>query len=173
MKPKSACLGSVPLFGCQRPRLTTLAINLTFSIRRLNAMQKVLLIGNLGRDPEVKCSQQGMAIAQFSVATTERWKDKGGEPQEHTEWFAVKAFGHVDVCAHGQDGIKPPFLFRISEKVVADPQHQMLPILRRTSGRLSWYCSPGVQISWASAFHLVGNLCGRFGILLQGRPRPV
>src|ERR1035438_9596075 len=56
-------------------------------------MQKVMLIGNLGRDPEVKYSQQGTAIAQFSVATTERWKDKGGEPQEHTEWFAAKAFG--------------------------------------------------------------------------------
>src|SRR5665811_1242215 len=89
MKPRAACLGSVPLFGCQRPRLTTLAINLTFSIRRLNAMQKVMLIGNLGRDPDVKYSQQGTAIAQFSVATTERWKDKGGELQEHTEWFAV------------------------------------------------------------------------------------
>ena len=56
-------------------------------------MQKVMLIGNLGRDPEVKYSQQGTAIAQFSVATTERWKDKDGELQEHTEWFAVKAFG--------------------------------------------------------------------------------
>ena len=56
-------------------------------------MQKVLLIGYLGRDPEVKYSQQGMAIAQLSVATTERWKDKGGELQEHTEWFGVKAFG--------------------------------------------------------------------------------
>ena len=54
-------------------------------------MQKVLLIGHLGRDPEVKYSQQGTAIAQFSVATTERWKDKGGELQEHTEWFAVKS----------------------------------------------------------------------------------
>jgi single-strand DNA-binding protein len=73
--------------------LPTLAINLTFSIRRLNAMQKVLLIGNLGRDPEVKYSQQGTAIAQFSVATSERWKDKDGELQEHTEWFAVKTFG--------------------------------------------------------------------------------
>src|SRR5271165_6072060 len=93
MKPKAACLGSVPLFGCQRPRPTTLAINLTFSIRRLNAMQKVLLIGNLGRDPEVKYSQQGTAIAQFSVATTERWRNKDGELQEHTEWFAVKTFG--------------------------------------------------------------------------------
>ncbi len=56
-------------------------------------MQKVLLIGNLGRDPEVKYSQQGTAIAQFSVAAKERWKDKGSELQEHTEWFAVKAFG--------------------------------------------------------------------------------
>jgi single-stranded DNA-binding protein len=62
----------VSRFGWQRPRRTTLAINLTFSIRRLNAMQKVLLIGYLGRDPEVKYSQQGTAIAQFSVATTER-----------------------------------------------------------------------------------------------------
>ena len=58
-------------------------------------MQKVLLIGNLGRDPEVKYSQQGTAIAQFSVATTERWKDKDGEPQSHTEWFAVKAFNRL------------------------------------------------------------------------------
>jgi single stranded DNA-binding protein len=52
-----------------------------------------MLIGYLGRDPEVKYSQQGTAIAQFSVATTERWKDKDGEQQEHTEWFAVKTFG--------------------------------------------------------------------------------
>jgi single-strand DNA-binding protein len=58
-------------------------------------MQKVMLIGNLGRDPEVKYGQQGTAIAQFSVATTERWKDKGGELQEHTEWFAVKTFGRL------------------------------------------------------------------------------
>ena len=56
-------------------------------------MQKVMLIGNLGRDPEVKYSQKGTAIAQFSVATTERWKDKDGELQEHTGWFAAKAFG--------------------------------------------------------------------------------
>ena len=56
-------------------------------------MQKVLLIGYLGRDPEIRYSQQGTAVAQFSVATTERWKDKSGELQEHTEWFAVKAFG--------------------------------------------------------------------------------
>ena len=58
-------------------------------------MQKVMLIGNLGRDPDVKYSQQGTAIAQFSVATTERWKDKDGELREHTEWFGVKAFNRL------------------------------------------------------------------------------
>ena len=56
-------------------------------------MQKVLLIGYLGRDPEVKYSQQGTAIAQFSVASTERWKNREGELQEQTEWFSVKTFG--------------------------------------------------------------------------------
>ena len=70
-------------------------------------MQKVLLIGYLGRDPEVKYSQQGTAIAQFSVATTERWKDKGGELQEHTEWFAVKAFGRLAEIV-GETFIKAP-----------------------------------------------------------------
>jgi single-strand DNA-binding protein len=58
-------------------------------------MQKVMLIGYLGRDPEVKYSQQGTAIAQFSVATTERWTDNGGRLQEHTEWFAIKAFARL------------------------------------------------------------------------------
>jgi single-strand DNA-binding protein len=58
-------------------------------------MQKVMLIGRLGRDPEVKYSHQGTAIAQFSVATIERWKDKDGEHREHTEWFAVKAFNRL------------------------------------------------------------------------------
>jgi single-strand DNA-binding protein len=56
-------------------------------------MQKFMLIGYLGRDPEVKYTQRETAIAQFSVATSERWRNKDNEPQEHTEWFAVKAFG--------------------------------------------------------------------------------
>ena len=73
-------------------------------------MQKVLLIGNLGRDPEVKYSQQGTAIAQFSVATTERSKNKGGEPLEHTEWFAVKAFNRLAEIA-GENLHKGPRVY--------------------------------------------------------------
>ena len=56
-------------------------------------MQKILIIGYLGRDPELKYSPQGSVIAQFSIASTERWKDKNGELQERTEWFSMKAFG--------------------------------------------------------------------------------
>jgi len=56
-------------------------------------MQKILIIGYLGRDPELKHSPQGAVVAQFSIASTERWKDKNGELQERTEWFGVKAFG--------------------------------------------------------------------------------
>jgi len=58
-------------------------------------MQKILLNGYLGRDPEVKFSQQGTAIAQFSLATNERWSGKDGGLQEHTEWFAIKAFARL------------------------------------------------------------------------------
>jgi single-strand DNA-binding protein len=56
-------------------------------------MQKILIIGYLGRDPELKYTPQGAVIAQFSIASSERWKDKNGELQERTEWFSVKAFG--------------------------------------------------------------------------------
>ncbi|HEX9274630.1 MAG TPA: single-stranded DNA-binding protein [Candidatus Binatia bacterium] len=56
-------------------------------------MQKILIIGYLGRNPELKYTPQGTVIAQFSIASTERWKDRNGEFQERTEWFAIKAFG--------------------------------------------------------------------------------
>jgi single-strand DNA-binding protein len=48
-------------------------------------MQKILIIGYLGRHPELKYTPQGAVIAQFSIASSERWKDKNGELQERTE----------------------------------------------------------------------------------------
>ena len=56
-------------------------------------MQKILIIGYLGRDPELKYTPQVAIIAQFSIASSKRWEDKNGELQERTEWFAVKASG--------------------------------------------------------------------------------
>lgn len=57
------------------------------------SINKVILIGNLGRDPEVRMAQDGMKIVQLSVATSESWKDKSsGERKEKTEWHRVVIF---------------------------------------------------------------------------------
>ncbi len=53
------------------------------------SLNKVLLIGNLGRDPEVRYMPNGEAVANFSIATTENWKDKNGQKQEKTEWHNI------------------------------------------------------------------------------------
>ena len=63
------------------------------------SVNKVILIGNLGRDPEVRYMPSGDAVANFSVATTEKWKDKSGEMQEQTEWHRVSFFGRqAEIC---------------------------------------------------------------------------
>jgi single-strand DNA-binding protein len=54
--------------------------------------QKVIVAGNLGQDPEVRYLTNGDAVANFSVAVTESWKDSGGQKQERTEWFRVVCF---------------------------------------------------------------------------------
>lgn len=59
-------------------------------------INKVILIGNLGNDPEVRYSQAGAAITNISVATSETWKDKQtGQPQERTEWHRVVFFNRL------------------------------------------------------------------------------
>jgi single-strand DNA-binding protein len=58
-------------------------------------INKVILVGNLGNDPEVRYAQSGAAITTISVATSESWKDKEGNQQERTEWHRVKAFGRL------------------------------------------------------------------------------
>lgn len=59
------------------------------------SLNKVLLIGNLGRDPETRYMPDGGAITSASIATTEKWKDKAGERQEKTEWHRVVFFGKL------------------------------------------------------------------------------
>ncbi|HEX4952341.1 MAG TPA: single-stranded DNA-binding protein [Thermoanaerobaculia bacterium] len=56
-------------------------------------LNKVFLIGNLGRDPEVRTTTSGQPVASFSVATSRRWKDRDGNRQEHTEWHNVVCWG--------------------------------------------------------------------------------
>jgi single-strand DNA-binding protein len=58
-------------------------------------INKVILVGTMGKDPEVRYSQSGGAITSVSLATNEKWKDKNGEMQERTEWHRVKFFGRL------------------------------------------------------------------------------
>ena len=59
------------------------------------SVNKVILIGNLGRDPETRYMPDGGAITNISIATTDTWKDKQGEKQEKTEWHRVAFFGRL------------------------------------------------------------------------------
>ena len=62
-------------------------------------VNKVTLVGNVGKDPELKYTQSGAAVVNFSVATTERYKDKQGEQQETTEWHNVTAWRQLaEIC---------------------------------------------------------------------------
>ncbi len=67
----------------------------------MSSVNKVTLVGNLGRDPELRSTQSGKRIANLSVATSERWKDKdSGEARERTEWHRVVVFNDrlADLC---------------------------------------------------------------------------
>lgn len=57
------------------------------------SVNKVILIGNVGRDPEIRFTQAGEPIANFTLATNEVWNDKSGQKQERTEWHRVEVFG--------------------------------------------------------------------------------
>ena len=57
------------------------------------SVNKVILLGNLGRDPETRYTTGGDAVCNLSIATSEQWKDKNGEKQERTEWHRVVLFG--------------------------------------------------------------------------------
>ena len=58
------------------------------------SVNKVILVGNLGKDPEVSYTQTGTAVAKFSLATTEKWNDKAtGEKKEKTDWHRLTCFG--------------------------------------------------------------------------------
>ncbi|MBI3247985.1 MAG: single-stranded DNA-binding protein [Deltaproteobacteria bacterium] len=57
------------------------------------SVNKVILVGNLGKDPEVRYTPGGQAVAKFPVATTDNWTDQGGQRQEKTEWHNVVVWG--------------------------------------------------------------------------------
>jgi single-strand DNA-binding protein len=61
----------------------------------MSGVNKVILVGRLGQDPEVKNLQTGQQVARLSIATSESWKDKQGQKQERTEWHRVIVWGKM------------------------------------------------------------------------------
>ena len=59
----------------------------------MSGVNKVILVGNLGANPEMRFTQGGQAVANLRIATTERWNDRSGQKQESTEWHRVVVFG--------------------------------------------------------------------------------
>jgi single-strand DNA-binding protein len=57
------------------------------------SVNKVILVGNLGKDPELRYTQTGSAVANFSLATSEQWNDRDGKRQERTEWHNIVVWG--------------------------------------------------------------------------------
>ena len=104
------------------------------------SVNKVILVGNLGKDPEVRFMPNGEAVCNFSIATTENWKDKSGAKQEKTEWHNIVMYrklaeisgeylkkgrpvyveGRLQTREWEKDGIK-----RYTTEIIAD-QMQML-----------------------------------------------
>lgn len=64
------------------------------------SVNKAILIGNLGADPELRYTSNGTAVASFNMATTERYKDKNGDQQERTEWHSIVCWGRMGELAN-------------------------------------------------------------------------
>jgi single-strand DNA-binding protein len=75
------------------------------------SVNKVILIGNLGRDPELRYTQGGSAVANFTLATNERWRDKDGNNQERTEWHRIVVWGRTaENCAQYLQKGRPVYI---------------------------------------------------------------
>ena len=61
----------------------------------MSSLNKIMLIGNLGKDPEIRYTPEGTPVANFSIATSENWTDKSGSRQEHTEWHTIVAWNRL------------------------------------------------------------------------------
>ena len=92
----------------------------------MGSLNKVMLIGNLGRDPEIRYTQAGSAVANFSLATTDRWTDRQGQRQERTEWHDIVAFDRLaDLAQNYLKKGKSVFIEgRLQTRSWEDPQGQ-------------------------------------------------
>ena len=94
--------------------------------------QIVILTGNLGRDPESRYMDSGTQVTNFSIATSEKWKDKDGNSHEETLWWKITAFGKLgEIC---NQYLKKGSKCQVVGKMKGDPQTGGPKIFKRTNG---------------------------------------
>jgi len=117
------------------------------------SMNRVFLMGNVGKDPEIRTMQDGTLIANFSLATTESWKDKvTGEKKEATEWHNVSVFNPTEVAKIQQNlkkGDNVKIEGQIKTRKWTDKQGQQKTIteivISKFHGDVSWMMPPSKQ----------------------------
>lgn len=85
----------------------------------MSSLNKVILIGRVGKDPEIRNAGNGKPIASFSIATSETWKDKQGQKQEKTEWHNVTCFNE-SLCRVIENYVKKGSHIYIEGKLVTE-----------------------------------------------------
>lgn len=92
----------------------------------MSSVNRVILIGNLGKDPEVRFTGGGQAVANFTLATSETWNDKAGERQERTEWHRIVVWGKTaELCGeHLAKGRKVYLEGKVQTRSYKDKQGQ-------------------------------------------------
>jgi len=141
------------------------------------SVNKVILIGNLGRDPEVRTMQNGGKVCNLSVATSDRWKDRTtGEPQEKTEWHRVVIFDDrlCDVAErYLQKGAKVYLEGELQTRKWQDQSGQEKytteVVLRKFRGQLTMLDSRGGASGSSGGF---GDQNENYGSSDQGGPPP-
>jgi single-strand DNA-binding protein len=93
---------------------------------------KVILVGNLGRDPEMRYTPSGAAVCNFSMATSERWTGQDGQPQERTLWWRISVFGKMGEACNTY--LKKGSKVLVEGRMNADPKTGNPRIFTRQDG---------------------------------------
>jgi single-strand DNA-binding protein len=111
------------------------------------SVNKVILIGNLGRDPELRYTQTGQPVANFTVATNENWTGRDGKREERTEWHRVVAWGKTaELCAQYLSKGRTVYLEgRIQTREWEDKEGQKRQTTEVVAQTVQFLGSPGGQ----------------------------
>ena len=112
-------------------------------------INKVILVGNLGNDPEMKYTTGGQAVGRFNIATSESWTDKSGQKQERTEWHKIVVWGKLaEICGkHLSKGRQAYIEGKLQTRQWEDQQGQKRYTTEVVAATVQFLGSPGAYSS--------------------------